>query len=443
MARTTPPGPRSLAEARPFFRALRRSPLEGFPALRHRYGDIAAIEVPRRGRMVLASHPDQVQQVLQGDHRHFGKSANMQVLSTLLGNGLLTAEGEVWRTHRRLAQPAFHHQRIVGWADMMAHHTATHVAGLQDGQATDLPSELRDLTLRIVGDALFSVDLTDRGADISDALDDTIERSRERFRSRLGPLVDLPTPIRHRARKAGERLDEVVHRIIDARDSDDPGEDLLGLLMAARDVDTGQRLGREELRDEVMTFLLAGHETTAHALTWTLWLLATSGDTLRHVLAEVDDVLDGRRATFDDLEDLVWTRAAIEEGMRLYPPAWITSRTPTEPRDLGGFEVDQHDVVFVSPWVTHRHPDLWDRPLAFDPRRFVEGTPSHRYAHFPFGAGPRMCIGAEFARVEAAMILATWLQAVDVHPIPGAPVRPEPGVTLRPAHGIPVTVRRR
>jgi len=437
------PGPSSTAEAVTWIRGLRSSPLETLMALRDRYGDLAAIRFPQRGRFVLASHPDHVQHVLQSAHRRYRKSAAFQVLEDVLGMGLLTSDGEVWRTHRRLAQPAFHHDHVAGWATMMAAHTATHVARWADGQRIDVAHEMREVTLRIVGDALFSVDMTaDRDA-VGSALDDTLAHSRRRLRSRLGPLVDPPTWSRHRSRRAAARLDDVVHGIIDGRDRAEPGDDLLGMLMAAEDADTGAVLDRGELRDEVMTFLLAGHETTAHALAWSLWLLAESGDAWREVRAELDEVLGGRLPGIEDLDRLVWTRAVVDEGMRLYPPAWITARTPRDTDELAGHELTTTDMVNVSQWVTHRHPDVWERPTAFDPRRWIDGPEVHRYAYFPFGGGPRMCIGSEFAKVEAVMVMATLLQAVDIVPVPGFPVVPLTGITLRPARGVLATVHRR
>lgn len=437
------PGPATFREARPWLRAMRRDPLEALTALRHRHGDVARLQLPGDRSIVLVAHPDDVQHVLQSAHHRYRKARTFEVLARLLGNGLLTAEGDEWRAHRRLAQPAFHRDRVAGWADMMVAHTNKHVARWHDGQELDLAHELRELTLRIVGDALFSVDLTEERDRIGEALDDALAYTRQRFSSPLGPFVDPPTPTRARFRRAARRLDEVVWRIISDRDREDPGSDLLGLLMAARDEDTGEGLSDGELRDEVITFLLAGHETTAHALAWTLWLLAGSGHAWRRLRDELDTFLDGHAATMQDLPNLAWTRAVVEEGLRLYPPAWVTERSPLERDVVGGFEVTTRDVVMVSQWVTHRHPDVWDRPLAFDPQRFVDGGPPHRFAHFPFGGGPRLCIGAEFAMTEAVLVLATLLQAVDVPPVPGFPVVPQTGVTLRPAHGIRVTVRRR
>jgi cytochrome P450 len=437
------PGPAGLLEARPWLRALRRDPLEALTALRHRYGDVAQIPVPGRRRLVLVAHPDGVQQVLQTHHRRYRKAPTFEVLASLLGRGLLTAEGDEWRTHRRLAQPAFHRDRVAGWGDMMVERTRDHVGGWKHGAELDLAEHMRGLTLRIVGEALFSTDLTRERDRIGEALDVALDYTRQRFQSPLGPFVDPPTPTRARFRRAAARLDRVVWDMVATRDRDDPGDDLLGLLMAAEDTDTGEGLTDVELRDEVLTFLLAGHETTAHALAWTLWALARSGEPWRRARDEIDRVLGDRPATTADLGELPYVRAVVDEGMRLYPPAWTTERTPIEADVIDGYGVGEGDIVMTSPWVTHRHPGLWDRPLAFDPDRFVEGGPPHRFAHFPFGGGPRMCIGADFALVEATLVMASLLQVVDVDPVPGFPVVPRTGVTLRPAHGIRVVVSRR
>lgn len=437
------PGPGNFLESRRWLRAMLRDPLQAMPALRRRYGDLARISLPGGRNVVLVSHPDGVQHVLQAAHRKYHKARTFEVIESLLGKGLLTSEGAAWRTHRRLAQPAFHHDHVAGWADMMVASTSDHVARWKDGVELDLAHELRELTLRIVGKALFSIDLTGDGDRIGKALDDALAHTRARFQSPLGPFVNPPSPSRARFNRAANHLDAVVTGIIAGRDRDDPGTDLLGLLMAARDEETGKGLSDLELRDEVMTFLLAGHETTAHALTWTLWLLASSGQTWRRIHHEIDEVLGDRPATVGDLPALTWTRAVVDEGLRLYPPAYETERSPIERDVIDGHELTARDVVIVSQWVTHRHPDVWDRPLAFDPERFLDDRPRHRFAYFPFGGGPRLCIGAEFALVEAVLVLATLLQSVDIDPVPGFPVTPWVGVTLRPAHGLRVRVRRR
>lgn len=441
---TLPPGPSGL-EVVPWIRGIRSDVLQTFDALRHRYGDVASLPLPGR-YLVLVSDPGSVQHVLQSAHTRYDKARTYEVVALLVGRGLLTSEGEHWRSHRRLAQPAFHRGSVASFGRMMVKVTAETVAGWPDGAEMDVAAALRELTLRIVGRALFSENLAGDADRIGGALDTAMEYARIRFESLLGPFVTPPSPSRARFRRACADLDGLVRGIIrERRAVADPPDDLLSMLMASRDEETGERLSEDELRDEVLTFLAAGHETTAHALAWTVWLLGRHAGPRRRLLAEVDDVLGGRPARVDDLEELTYTRAVLNESMRLYPPAWVLGRTPREPDRIGDFEIPAGAEVTASQWVTHRHPDVWEHPTAFDPERFLDERAEERprFAHFPFGAGPRQCIGAGFAAVEARLLLVTLLQQVELELVPGFPVEVQPSVTLRPANGIRARVRRR
>lgn len=442
---TAPPGPSGF-EALRWLRSLRRDPLQTYAALVRAYGDVVRLPLPGRYDLITVAHPDHIKHILQSHHTAYAKARTYEVLSWVLGDGLLTAEGEHWRRHRRLAQPAFHRRSVEGLADMMVEEATAAVARWKDGEEIDVAAEMRDLTLTIVGRALVSRDLSGESDRVGGALDVALQYAVDRFRSPLGPFVQPPTPARARFRGAVADLDDLVRGIIRERAAaEEPGDDLLGMLMAARDEDTGEGLTEDELRDEVLTLILAGHETTAHALAWTLWLLDQHRPAARRLRDEVEHVLGTRTAAAADLADLTYTEAVIDEGMRLYPPAWVVDREPVEPDEIGGYAVSPGDVIMCSLWMAHRHPHVWDHPLAFDPDRFLDerAEARPRLAHAPFGAGPRQCIGAAFAMTEAQLVLATIVRDVELSTVPGFPVEPQTGITLRPRHGIRMVVSRR
>jgi cytochrome P450 len=296
------------------------------------------------------------------------------------------------------------------------------------------------LTLRVVGETLLGHDPTAEADRVGEALAFLLRIANDRT-SRLLPLPPvLPTNENLRLRKALAALDSIVLRMIEERRKNGAHRpDLLAMLMEARDEETGAALDDRQLRDEVMTIFLAGHETTANALTWTWYLLARYPAALRALQGELRDVLGGRAPGADDLARLPLTRATIEESMRLYPPAWIISRSVNGQDEIGGFEIPGRSLVFVSPYVVHRNPRLWPDPEGFDPQRFM--TPPPRGAYFPFGSGPRQCIGNGFASMEAELVLATLAQRVRFELVPGHPVAPEPSITLRPRYGVKMIVR--
>lgn len=472
------PGPRGL-EALRWLRALRKDPVTGLQALSRRYGDVARIPLPRNRHahsLVLVSHPDGVRHVLQENHTGYRKADTYDLLALLLGDGLLTSEGEQWRRHRRLAQPAFHRRAVESFADMMREETEALTERWErrpPGTAVDVAEEMRELTLLIVGRALFSRELAGLVAPIGRALDATLTYARGRFRSLLGPYVQPPSPSLWRVKRAGADLDrEIFAMIAERRRSlatraeggarDDDGRDLLDALILAGDEPAGAESGDpdgdpqgapshdrdaaltdDEIRDEVVTFLMAGHETTAHALAWAWHALARNAHVRERLEEELDRELGGKPARLEDLDRLPYTAAVIDETLRLYPPVWVVERTPLVDDEIAGYHVPVGSVVMVSEMVTHRHAAIWDSPLAFWPERFLHRDPPHRFAYFPFGAGPRQCIGAAFALLEARLILATMAQRFRIEAIPGFPVVPEPVITLRPAHGIRMVPRMR
>jgi cytochrome P450 len=415
-----------------------------------RYGGVARFALRTRS-VFLVSDPAGVKRVLQDNADNYGRNTrSVAALRETLGEGLLTTTGPSWWRNRRLAQPAFHKQRLGGFADTMAAAAtdfAERAAGIgAAGAPFDLVPELLRLTLRILGQCLFQRDLTEDAGAIGGALAVVLHHTIDKL-GRIVPIpTALPTPKNIRFRAALRALDRVVLSLIDerrkaGRDRNDDRGDLLSMLLSARDEDTGEGLSDHQLRDEVMTLLLAGHETTAMSLSWTFYLLSLHPAQRRTLEDELARVLAGRPPRLEDLPRLPYTRMVLEESMRLYPPAWVITRSAEGDDEIGGFRIPAGSNVLVSPYVVHHDPALWDDPEGFDPQRFAGDQA--RYTYFPFGGGPHLCIGAGFAMMEASIVLATVAQRLRFDLEPGRPVAIEPLVTLRPTPGIWVTARRR
>jgi cytochrome P450 len=394
----------------------------------------------------LVTDPAGVKRVLQDNADNYGRETrSIAVLRATLGEGLLTTAGEGWRRKRRLAQPAFHKQRLAGFAATMAEAAAACVERwrplAERGTAFDVAPEMARLTLHILGLCIFERDLTGEADSIAQAVVAALHHTVDNLGA-LFPLPEsVPTPANRRFKAALRELDRVVLGLIDERrrSGQDRG-DLLSMLLAARDEETGEGLSDRQLRDELMTLLLAGHETTAMSLSWTLYLLSLHPAVRRAVEEEARAVLGQRRPGAEDLPRLRVTRMVLEESMRLYPPAWLITRSVTADDEIGGYRIPAGTGVLLSPYVTHRDPALWDNPEGFDPERFAperaEDAARPRYAYFPFGGGPHLCIGAGFAMMEAAIILATIARSLRLDLVPGRPVEVQPLVTLRPKAGI-------
>lgn len=427
---------------------LNQDPLNYYPALRRQYGDFVRMHGLGSFSFFMLFHPDDIEHVLKG--KNYPKGMAIQSLRVLVGNGLLTSDGEFWRTQRRLAQPAFHRQRLAGWATMMTDASERLAERLrpyaETGRPVDIAHEMMRLTLEIVGKALFSSDVSGSADALGPAVTDAIEYVNHRSATPFALPVGFPTPRNRRFLRARTQIDSVVYGMIEQRrrTGEDTG-DLLSLLLAARDEETGQGMTSEQLRDEVITVFLAGHETTAVTLSWAWYLLAQHPAVEARLHAELAAVLGGRTPQLEDLPRLPYTRMVIDETLRLYPAAWTIARQATADDTIRGYTIPARSVMVMSQYVTHRHPDFWDNPEVFDPERFTpeRSAQRHRYAYFPFGGGPRVCIGNSFATMEAQLLLATLAQRYRYSLVPSHRVVPEPSVTLRPRDGVLMTLLER
>jgi cytochrome P450 len=436
-----PPGPP--ASRTGSFKNYSRDPLNFLTALSREYGDIVTMRF-YNFRVYYVSHPDYIEEVLVNQARKFIKGRILRANKGLFGNGLLTSEGEFWLRQRRLAQPAFHRARIAAYGETMVRFTERLIAGWRDGETRDIHAEMMRLTLQIVAKTLFDADVDDDAQQVGRALEAIMDFNSDFRRLILTPAW-LPTLRNFRAALAIRRLNKIIYRIIDQRRATggDAG-DLLSMLLHAQDED-GSRMTDRQLRDEVITLFLAGHETTALALSWTWWLLAQNSQAEAKLHAELDTVLAGRSPTLEDLPKLRYTDHVITESMRLYPPAWGMARLAIEDAEIGGYRIPKGSGVSLSQWVVHRDPRWFDVPEEFRPERWegdlLKRLP--RFAYFPFGGGPRQCIGNSFALMEAALLLATIAQKFRVRLVPNQQVEPVASITLRPRHGIRVTLEER
>ncbi|NDJ36535.1 MAG: cytochrome P450 [Chloroflexi bacterium] len=415
-----------------------RDPLGTLLAWRREYGPHFVAQIAS-SRLHVITDADDLYTVLVGRAKDFNKrDSAKESLGPLLGRGLLLSDGDFWRRQRRLAQPAFHHKRIVTYATQMVAYAGDVVARWQPGQTYDIADEMTGLTLRIVARTLFNVETGDVTHRVSDALDVLLPTAARRAR------LPVRLPVGRRVTDSLEALDALVYAFIEERRADptDRG-DLLSMLMAATDEDDGTGMTDQALRDEIMTIFLAGHETTASALAWTFYLLSQHPEVEARLLAEVDAV--GHPPTYDAIADLPTTLMVVKEALRLYPPAWLFSRQATTDVALKRGVVAAGEGVWISPYAIHREADVFPDPERFDPDRFTPEREAAipRTAYIPFSTGPRVCIGNSFALMEAQLILATILQRVRLRLAPGAAVEPLADITLRPKGDLPMVVEAR
>jgi cytochrome P450 len=390
------------------------------------------------------NHPSLIEQVLVSQSQNFAKDKVIQNSRWFLGEGLLTSEGSGWLRQRRLSQPAFHRERMASYGQTMAAYTEDMLATWQDGEVRDIHQEMMQLTMRIVAKVLFSVEVKADTERVAGALN-ILMRHTSGGRMILPPaLRHIPVPAMIRVKRAVRELDEIVDRIIRQRraSGEDTG-DLLSMLMAARDED-GSGMTDRQLRDEILTILLAGHETTAVSLSWTWYLLSQHPEVEQKLREELTQVLGGRVPRLEDLPRLPYTDKVVKESMRLYPPAWSLARTVTKEVELGGYRLPVGANVVMSQWILHRDPRFFEQPEQFNPDRWTAEAAQRlpRFAYFPFGGGPRLCIGASFAMMEANLLLAAIAQRFQLRLAPGHSVAALPSITLRPRYGMRMTLSR-
>ena len=399
-------------------------------------------------RYVVVAEPAAAHHVLVENHKNYVKSQNYQGLKILLGDGLLTSEGDFWKRQRKLAQPAFHRERLAGFVGAMTECTDDVLSRWQSSHSgtMDIHREMMRLTFRIVGKTLLSMDLDGEAKAVGEALDVSLHWANEYVESivRIPPWV--PTPKNVRFNRAKRTLDSLVLRAATERRAEvergatGPG-DLLTNLLEARDQETGAGMSDEQLKHELLTLILAGHETTANALSFAFWLLAQNPDVVAELRREVETVLGDRAPTLADIPRLAYTQQVVEESMRLYPPVWAFERQALQDDVIAGYQVPKGTIVGVSPYVLHRRPELFPDPLRFDPSRFDKAKVKERnkHAYLPFGGGPRTCIGNMFALMEMQIVLAMAVRCFDFTVAPGFEVVLDPSVTLRPKNGIEMT----
>jgi cytochrome P450 len=390
----------------------------------------------------FVNEPSAIEEILVTKATSFRKGRGTVRLRRLLGNGLLTAERPDHLPHRRLVAPAFHKKRMADYAHVMTEATVACVGRWRDGETLDIDREFNRLALEIVAKALFGADLHAE----MDTLSRSLVQAMETFPASMLPFSELwddwPLPSIRRFKAAKASLDAIVARMIAEHRADgkDRG-DVLSMLLGARDEDAQGGMNDAQIRDEVMTMLLAGHETTANALAWTFYLLQRYPEVEAALHAHVGAVLGERTPTIDDVPHLNYVRAVFAETMRLYPPAWITARRATERVRVGGYALEPRDIAIVSQYVTHRDPRFWPEPDRFVPERFLDGTPRERFAYFPFGGGTRTCIGETFAWTEGILVIATVAQRVRLERVDEGDVPTLPLVTLRPRSAIRARVK--
>ncbi len=429
---------------------MRANTFQTFVALSREY-DASVIRVPfLPGKtLYICNTPEAAQHVLQKNQKNYRKAFTYSFLKPVVGEGLLTSEGDHWLRQRRLVAPLFHRKRIDTYAATMQETIEEMLddwAVRPQGAAIDLSDEMSRVTLSIAGKLLFGQDIGRDASWIGEAMVLLFRDVNQRILSIFPIPREVPTPHNRRVQEALNKLEELVYGLIEERrGQEEENEDLLALFMLAEDEETGERMSDKEIRDELLTFVIAGHDTTSNLLSWALYLLSRHPAERRRLQEEVDAVVSGRVPTLEEAKKLPYTDQVLDETFRLFPPAWTVEREPMEDDVIDGFFVEAGNVVSVGPYFIHHNPKVWENPEGFDPDRFGPDVarPSHRYAHFPFGGGPRKCVGADFAILEARLLLAAMVKNFRLDIEPAAFVRAEGTVTLYPEGGLPMLLHQR
>lgn len=444
-SRRQPPGP-SRAATPQLLAKMARDRLSVMRSAAAEYGD--AVRLPLGPKTLFYfNHPDHAKRVLTDNAANYHKGIGLVHARRALGDGLLTSEGELWRSQRRTIQPVFQAKRIARQTPAIAEEAAALVARLREregGEPVDMREEMTGLALGVLGRTLLDSDLG-AYASIGESFETVQDQAIFEMMSLSSVPAWIPLPQQRRFRRARADLERIVARLAADRAAHptEDGDDVLSRLIESPPADSDPAAGRRRMRDELVTLLLAGHETTASTLSWTLHLLDEHPLVRERVRQEVIEVLGDRPPDFEDLHRLTYTTMVIEEVMRLYPPVWILPRKAQAEDEIGGFHVPAGAEVLVCPYTLHRHPGFWDAPDRFDPERFGPGRAGgrHRYAYIPFGAGPRVCVGSNLGVLEATVVIAVLVRELELTKVAGAVVRPEPMLTLRIRGGLPMTVR--
>ncbi len=439
-----PPGPPGLPVVGSVFSAL-RDPLALFMSATREHGDIVGLRMLHLD-YVLLTNPDAIRHVLVENPKNYEKSRNYAGLRVILGQGLVTSEGEVWRRQRKLAQPAFHRERIASFVRAMSECTDDMLGRWRrenDGDVFDVHGEMMRLTFRVVGRALLSRDLDGDAKAIGHALTIGLRWANDYAESLVPIPLSVPTFKNLQLKREMQKFDALIHKMIDERRREGPKDDLLSMLLEARDEETGEPMSDSLLRDELITMVSAGHETTANALSFALYMLSKYPEWARRVREEADDVLGDGPVGMDAVKKLVTAQMVIEETLRLFPPVWVFERRALAADRVGEFEIPRDATVGIAPFALHRSPEIWPNPEGFDPTRFTPQAKEarHKHAYIPFGGGPRTCIGNVFALTEATLVLAMIARKFRLELLPGHELELDPLVTLRPKGGLPMKLR--
>jgi cytochrome P450 len=409
------------------------------------HGDVVRFKV--KFTAYLLAHPDHVKHVLQDNHKNYPHPQFMsEGFSHVTGNGLVASQGDYWLRQRRMCNPVFSRQRTAQFSSVMTETTAERLdrwKGHADRrEPLDIRIEMLHLALDILAKAMFGANWSGVSATIVPAAATQLEHVYRRLQTFINIPEWAPLPSMRRFVAGRRTIDDFVYRLIaERRASTADATDLVTTLIRARDEETGETMTDQQVRDEVMSAIIAGHETVSTGLTWIWYLLSRNPDPARRLRAELQEVLGGRTPTVQDLPKLPYLGMVVDEGLRLYPPLWVNARTPLEDDEIGGYHIEKGAFILLSEYVVHRHPDFWENPEGFDPERFTpeRSAGRHRWSYVPFGGGPRKCIGMAFALAEIQLIVAMVCQRYRLDLVPGHPIALDPGITLRPKYGMLMT----
>lgn len=447
--RQNPPGPRSL----PFIGCspqLARNPLQFLTDTAHKYGDVVDLGKVGSQHLYFVNHPKDIKYIFQDNNKNYRKSRNFKgkEIELTFGNGLVHSEGDLARRQRRLMQPAFHRERIGSLINDMTNiigQTLDVWYGIDENTVMDIPAQMLELTQRIIIKALLGVDRSTQSDEIIQAWNIVFNFHNERTWSFFKPPVNLPLPANLQFLKAVRKVETLIYQIIrERKQSENQPDDMLSMMLNACD-ENGEGMSEQQLRDEMVTMFAAGFETAGTTLTWIWYLLSQHPNVEDKLQAELATVLNGRTPTFEDLPNLKYTKMVVEESMRLYPTAWLNSRTNIDEDQIGGYQIPANSQILLCPFVTHRLPAFWENPEHFDPERWLPERSGDRlrYAYFPFGGGPRQCLGDVFALTEIQLVIAMISQHFRLKLVPKHPVEPKPMLTLQTRYGLRMTLERR